>query len=112
MSAHACTEAQLVEQPAIGFAEQSALPNPHPFPTGEGQPNLRRTRDLPRLSSGRVELGSTRSVNTYVWLPDHDYAITMRKMGDDSRRLITAYWVELEHERRKLRRKYERRLPS
>ena len=30
---HAYTEDQLVEQPAIGlFAEQSALPNPHPQP--------------------------------------------------------------------------------
>ena len=33
MSAHAYTEDQLVEQPAIGlFAEYSALPNPHPRP--------------------------------------------------------------------------------
>ena len=33
MSAHAYTEDQLVEQPAIGlFAEQSAMPNPHPRP--------------------------------------------------------------------------------
>jgi hypothetical protein len=50
------------------------------------------------------------SINTYVWLREHDYAIIMRKLGDDSRRLITAYWIEFEHERRKLRRKYERRL--
>lgn len=53
-----------------------------------------------------------RSINTYVWLPDQDYAIIMRKMGDDSRRLITAYWVEYSHERKKLRRKYERRLAT
>ena len=52
------------------------------------------------------------SINTYVWLPEHDYAIIMRKMPDDSRRLITAYWVEFGHERRKLRKKYERRLPT
>jgi hypothetical protein len=52
------------------------------------------------------------SINTYIWLPDHDYAIIMRKMSDDSRRLITAYWVEFEHERRRLRKKYGRRLPS
>ncbi len=33
MSAHAYTEDQLVEQPVIGlFAEQVALPHPHPRP--------------------------------------------------------------------------------
>lgn len=50
------------------------------------------------------------SINTYVWLQNHDYFILMRKMADDSRRLITAYWVEYGHERRKLRKKYEQRL--
>lgn len=50
------------------------------------------------------------SINTYVWLQNHDYFILMRKMPDDSRRLITAYWVEYGHERRKLRKKYEQRL--
>ena len=49
-------------------------------------------------------------INTYVWLPDHDYAIIMRKMADDSRRLITAYWIAYGHERKKLRRKYEQRV--
>jgi hypothetical protein len=49
MSAHAYTEDQLVEQPAIGlFAELGCKPTQ----------NLRRTRDplLPRLLSGQVSL--------------------------------------------------------
>ena len=52
MSAHAYTEDQLVEQPAIGlFAELG-------WTTVSGLQNLRRTRDLllPRLLSGQVEL--------------------------------------------------------
>ncbi len=50
------------------------------------------------------------STNSYVWLQNHDYFILMKKMADDSRRLITAYWVGYDHERRKLRKKYEQRL--
>jgi len=52
------------------------------------------------------------SICTYIWLPDHDYAIIMRKMADESRRLITAYWIEHDHERKKLRKKYERRVQA
>jgi len=36
----------------------------------------------------------------------------MRKMADESRRLITAYWIEHDHERKKLRKKYERRVQA
>ena len=52
MSAHAYTEDQLVEQPAIGlFAELG-------WATVSGLQNLRRTRDLllPRLLSGQAAL--------------------------------------------------------
>ena len=63
MSAHAYTEDQLVEQPAIGlFAELGwtvAGPPPNKLKFSKIQ-NLRRTRDLllPRLLSGQVELNS------------------------------------------------------
>ena len=54
MPAHAYTEDQLVEQPAIGlFAELG-------WQTVSAFPNLRRTRDLllPRLLSGELRIGN------------------------------------------------------
>ena len=68
MSAHACTEDQLVEQPAIGlFAEQSAWPNPHPRPFSHWQKGGRqaglRVRSLavlvPRLGATLEKLNPT-----------------------------------------------------
>ena len=52
------------------------------------------------------------NINTYVWRQNHDYLVLMRKMPDGSRRLITAYCVEYDHERKKLRRKFAQRLPT
>jgi len=73
MSAHAYTEDQLVEQPAIGlFAEQSALPNPHPRPFSHWEKGGRqaglRVRSLVvlvgRLRAALVKLNASR--------PGHD----------------------------------------
>jgi hypothetical protein len=85
MSAHAYTEEQLVEQPAIGlFAEYSAGPNPHPRPfshsanphpslsqwersweKGGRQAGLRVRSLVPRLLSGRVSLSAAREVVSF-----------------------------------------------
>ena len=130
MSSHAYTEDHLVEQPAIElFAElgwQVAGPPPNAGVAGEPRDAGllgRETKDevvlvsrlrtaLERFNPVLPPEAITAAVDelTRDQLPDHDYAIIMRKMGDDSRRLTTAYWVEYGHERRKLRRKYERRL--
>jgi len=73
MSAHAYTENQLVEQPAIGlFAEYSALPNPHPRPFSHWEKGGRqaglRVRSLVvlvgRLRAALVKLNASR--------PGHD----------------------------------------
>ncbi len=49
-------------------------------------------------------------VHTYVWLKDFDYLIVMKKYRDGRRRLVTAYYVDYENTRRKLLKKFERRL--
>lgn len=50
------------------------------------------------------------SIHTYVWLKDLDYLIVMKKYPNGQRRLITAYYVDYENTRRKLRKKYEGRV--
>ncbi len=64
-------------------------------------------------SSGVLDwdhLGGDGTVKTYVWLKDHDYLAIMKKYPDSSRRLITAYCLEHESEKRKLLKKYRRGL--
>jgi hypothetical protein len=51
-----------------------------------------------------------KNFNTYVWLQNQDYLVLMRKMKDGSRRILTAYWTEYSHEKKKLQRKYEQRV--
>lgn len=50
------------------------------------------------------------SIKTYVWLEGYDFVVILKKYPDGRRRLITSYWVEYENTKRKLRKKYERRL--
>jgi hypothetical protein len=80
MSAHAYTEDQLVEQPAIGlFAEQSAWPNPQRglpatlLPLGEGSEDAGAQSALPpelcglpvRERSEHIAWDDTRSLSCY-----------------------------------------------
>jgi hypothetical protein len=89
--------------------------------TNERIPDLQRCRRLPwlrplLLNADEPEVldwdyaegdGTTK---TYVWLRDHDYLVIMKKYPDGSRRLVTAYWIEYEHEKAKLLKKHKRRL--
>ncbi|RQW87843.1 MAG: hypothetical protein EHM79_07020 [Geobacter sp.] len=49
-------------------------------------------------------------VKTYVWLKDFDYLMVLKKYPDGRRRLITSFWVEYQNTRRKLEKKYDRRI--
>lgn len=51
-------------------------------------------------------------VKTYIWLKDYDYLVIMKKFPSGDRRIITAYWVEYENEKKKLGRKYRDRLSA
>lgn len=50
------------------------------------------------------------SVKTYLWLRDFDFLVLMKKYPDGARRLITSYYIDYPHKRRKLEGKYARRL--
>jgi len=52
------------------------------------------------------------NIHTYVWLHEHDYLVLMKRMPDESRRLLSAYCIDHRHERQKLRKKYERRITA
>lgn len=65
--------------------------------------------DAPEILDWDYEEGDG-TVHTYVWLKDFDYLIVMKKYRDGRRRLITAYYVDYENTRRKLLKKFERRL--
>jgi hypothetical protein len=47
---------------------------------------------------------------TYVWLKDHDFLVLMKKYPDGSRRLLTSFHVKYSNYRRKLKKKYAKRL--
>lgn len=51
-----------------------------------------------------------KDIHTYVWLKELDYLIVMKKYKDGRRRLITAYYLDYEHSRRKLLNKYKNRV--
>lgn len=89
----------------------------------ERLPDLRRTERLPWCRacidnfrdvavlfwdykvSGRTE--------TYIWLKDHDYVVIFKKLTKNFGIvffLLTAYYVEGESTRRRLRKKYEERI--
>lgn len=89
--------------------------------SGERLPDFRRAERLPwarpmldhleeqEILDWDYEEGDG-SVRTYVWLKDFDYLIVMKKYRDGRRRLITAYYIDYENMRRKLLKKFERRL--
>jgi hypothetical protein len=46
---------------------------------------------------------------TYVWLKDYDYLVLMKKYRDGQRRLMTSYYIDHDHKRKRLERKYKRK---
>ncbi len=89
--------------------------------TGQRLPDHRRCERLPWVRSiienaHRTEVlafdyqESDGSVKTYLWLRDSDFLVLMKKYPDGGRRLITSYYIDYPHKRRKLQRRYDRRL--
>jgi hypothetical protein len=51
------------------------------------------------------------SIKTYIWLHRLDFVIILKRLPDGRRRLITSYHLDGDHQRNKIRKKYDRRLP-
>lgn len=51
-----------------------------------------------------------RTIKTYIWLQEYDFLIILKKYPDGGRRLITSYFVEYQHAKNKLRKKYDQRV--
>jgi hypothetical protein len=49
-------------------------------------------------------------VKTYVWLKDCSYVVILKVMKNKSRRLITSFWIDYPHTRKKMMKKYEDRI--
>ena len=89
--------------------------------TGERLPDLRRSERLPwarpmidnanqpEILAWDYEEGD-KAIKTYVWLPDFDFLVLMKRYPDGRRRLITSYYVDQPHTRRNLKKKYARGL--
>lgn len=89
--------------------------------TGERLPDMRRCERLPWIraaieNSDKPEVvdwdygEGDGSVKTYLWLRDFDFLVLMKKYRDGRRRLITSYFVDYPHKRRKLEKKYKARV--
>lgn len=88
---------------------------------GERLPDLRRCErlpwvrpmlehpDQPEVLAWDHDEGDG-TIKTYVWLENDDFVVIMKKYPNGGRRLITSYWLEYDHAKRKLRKKYERRI--
>lgn len=88
---------------------------------GERMPDFRRCERLPWArpmldNQGQPEVMAwdyregDGTIKTYVWLKDYDYLVLMKKYPDGGRRLITAHYVDYSNKRRKLEKKYEKRI--
>ena len=82
------------------FRRSERLPWARPMIDNLGQPEI--------LDWDYVE--GNKDIHTYVWLKDFDYLILMKKYPNGQRRLLTAYYVDYENNRRKLQKKYEKRV--
>lgn len=49
------------------------------------------------------------TLKVYVWLKDHDYVAIMKKTRKGSLILLTAYWLEYSHAKKKLMKKFDAR---
>ncbi len=89
--------------------------------TGDRLPDLRRSERLswvrPMLDQHEMpevlawdHAKGDGTVKTYVWLENYDFVVIMKKYPDGRRRLITSFWLEYGNTKRKLRKKYERRI--
>lgn len=83
-------------------------------------PDLRRSERLPWLKpmlekNHNPEVlvweytESDGSTNIYIWLKDHDYVAIIKKIKTGALILITAYWIEYENVKKKLKKKYDSR---
>jgi hypothetical protein len=50
------------------------------------------------------------AVNTYLWLKDFDFLVIMKKYPDGRRRLLTSFYIDYPNYKRKLEKKYARRI--
>lgn len=89
--------------------------------SGERLPDMRRSErlpwvrpildqpDQPEILDWDHDEGDG-TIKSYVWLKNHDFVVIMKKYKDGGRRLITSFWIEYDNTRRKMQKKYDRRL--
>lgn len=49
-------------------------------------------------------------IHTYIWLKDYDFVVIMQKRPNNSRRLITSFYVDTDYKRNDFERKYGNRI--
>ena len=50
------------------------------------------------------------TIKTYLWLKDHDFAVIMKKYPNNSRRLITSFYMDKPYIRKDFEKKYTKRI--
>ena len=50
------------------------------------------------------------SIKTYIWLCDLDFLVILKKYPNNSRRIITSFYIDQPHTIRKLQKKFQKRL--
>ena len=70
--------------------------------------NLSRDHLVPKTL--RINDEGDGSIDTYLWLRDFDFLVLMKKYREGRRRLITSYFIDYPHKRRKLEQKQRKRI--
>ena len=65
--------------------------------------------DEPEIIDWDNEDNKKRTI-TYVWLKNYDFIVIMKKLKNEKRLLLTAYYIEFNHARKKFEKNYENRL--
>lgn len=84
-------------------------------------PDLRRSERLPWVkplieNPGKSEVlawdykEGDGSIKTYVWLKDYDFVVIMKKYQNNTRRLVTSFYVDSGYKRMDFERKYRDRI--
>jgi hypothetical protein len=110
-----------VKRKKIPRRKRKLYPKGQPDTETERLPDLRRCERLPWVKP-LIEHASEpdvlawdyeegdRTIKTYIWIKDYDFAVIMKKYPDGKRRLITSFYVDDTYKQEDFERKYANRI--
>jgi len=110
-----------VKQKRIPRRKRKFYPQGQTYIKTERLPDLRRCERLPwvkpliehpfdpEVLAWDYEEGDS-TVKTYIWIKDSDFVVILKKYPNDTRRLITSFYIDVDYKRIDFERKYRNRV--